>query len=130
MSDREHALVLLASAQRDVLALRAMSDPGAFADEIFGFHAQQSVEKALKAWIAWRGERYPRSHDIMALIDVLDGVGEDTADLEGFVDLATFAVQYRYLALPDEEEPLDREDLIRRIGALHERVASVVGTPP
>jgi len=31
----------------------------AFADEIFGFHAQQAVEKGLKAWICLHGIEYP-----------------------------------------------------------------------
>lgn len=40
---------LLAAARRDFRALQGMSDPEVFVDEIFGFHAQQAVEKTLKA---------------------------------------------------------------------------------
>ena len=39
-------------AQRDVRAVRGMVDDAvAFSDEIFGFHAQQAVEKSAKAWL-------------------------------------------------------------------------------
>jgi len=33
-------------------------------DEAIGLHAQQGVEKALKAALAVRGVRYPFTHDI------------------------------------------------------------------
>jgi len=53
MSDegREHAHALLEMARKDVRALTGMTDPEVFADEIFGFHAQQAIEKALKAGV-------------------------------------------------------------------------------
>jgi HEPN domain-containing protein len=41
---------LLLSAEKDLKAIKNMTDPDLFADEIFGFHAQQAVEKILKAW--------------------------------------------------------------------------------
>ena len=50
MSDLKQARVLLTSAERDISALRGMADAAVFADEIFGFHAQQAAEKLLKAW--------------------------------------------------------------------------------
>ncbi|MCZ6632032.1 MAG: hypothetical protein O7G87_01390, partial [bacterium] len=48
MSDLDHAHSLLAMAQKDLTALEGMQDAQTFASEIFGFHAQQAVEKALK----------------------------------------------------------------------------------
>lgn len=51
MNDREHAEELLEAARRDIRAVRAMTDTEAFPDEIFGSHAQQAVEKALKSWL-------------------------------------------------------------------------------
>ena len=59
MSDLKQARVLLTSAERDISALRGMADAAVFADEIFGFHAQQAAEKLLKAWVALLGETYP-----------------------------------------------------------------------
>jgi len=59
MSDLEHAKMILVAARRDLLALSGMADQQQFADEIFGFHAQQVVEKALKAWLSLRSLEYP-----------------------------------------------------------------------
>ena len=36
-----------------------MDDADVFADQVFGFHAQQAAEKLLKAWLALLGEVYP-----------------------------------------------------------------------
>lgn len=45
MSDIKQANAMLAMARRDIKALGGMHDAGIFADEIFGFHVQQAVEK-------------------------------------------------------------------------------------
>lgn len=49
MPDTEAARLILAVAHRDLQALTNMLDAEAFPAEIFGFHAQQAVEKTLKA---------------------------------------------------------------------------------
>jgi hypothetical protein len=46
MSDIDHARVLLEMASYDLRALQHMLDPDAFAEGIFGFHAQQAIEKS------------------------------------------------------------------------------------
>lgn len=118
MNDKEHAEVILETARRDLKALRAMDNVEAFPDEIFGFHAQQSVEKAFKAWLAFLGEPFPRTHDLQRLIDLLGARGISTGSMASFVDLNAFAVQYRYESLYVDEEALDRVDLIKRIESL------------
>lgn len=108
MSDQEHARDILEAARRDLRALRAMTDIGAFPDEIFGFHAQQAVEKALKSWLASLSVTFPKTHDLKRLFDLLAERGISTDDLERFVDLNAFAVQYRYESLYNDEEAIDR----------------------
>lgn len=51
MADLERARAMLRMAHKDFNALIGMQDNPLFADEIFGFHIQQAVEKALKAWL-------------------------------------------------------------------------------
>jgi HEPN domain-containing protein len=47
---------MLRLARRDLRAVQGMLDNREmFPDEIFGFHAQQAVEKAAKAWLDGRG---------------------------------------------------------------------------
>jgi HEPN domain-containing protein len=69
MNGVEHAREMLTLAQRDFKALQGMLDVETFADEIFGFHAQQAVEKALKAWLTLVGVEYPRTHDLEELLE-------------------------------------------------------------
>ena len=118
MSDREHAKEILETARRDLRALRAMHDVDAFPDEIFGFHAKQSVEKALKAWLAFLGKEFPKTHDLKRLIDMLRDSGISTDQMDSFVDLNAFAVQYRYESLYANEEPVDRSELADSIESL------------
>lgn len=125
MKDLEQARVLLAMARKDVTALRAMGDPLAFAEEIFGFHAQQAVEKALKAWIAALGGEYPYRHDLGELISVLQRRGVDVEGLWDLVEYTDYGVRLRYESLDDEEPPLDREAVIRRIAILVTQVGKV-----
>ncbi len=45
MSDIKQARMLVRMARKDLSALKGMMDASVFDDEIFGFHAQQAVEK-------------------------------------------------------------------------------------
>lgn len=45
-----------------------MTDASVFDDSIFGFHAQQVVEKSLKAWLSGIGAEYPKTHDLSLLL--------------------------------------------------------------
>ena len=44
MSGPEEARTLLGAAERDLRALKGMTDTAIFDDEIVGFHAQQAAE--------------------------------------------------------------------------------------
>lgn len=126
---REHALGLLAMAHKDLSALRGMVDqPAVFADEVFGFHAQQSVEKALKAWLDLREEDYPRTHDLAHLLAALENLGERCDAYWSLVDLSVFAVQYRYESFPEAgSAPLDRSATLAAVAALVAHVEAIKG---
>lgn len=68
MIDIEKARSLLRLAGVDHDAMRATVDLPLVADSIFGFHAQQAVEKALKAWLQIRDIPYPATHDLVRLL--------------------------------------------------------------
>ena len=75
-----------------------------------GFHAQQAVEKALKAVCTLRSLEMRRTHDLAALAQtlVVDGVTLPVS-VDEFRTLNPFAVEYRY----DDEitSPMTREEL-------------------
>jgi HEPN domain-containing protein len=112
-SDKDHARQLLDMANKDHSALSHMVDSANFSDEVFGFHAQQTIEKALKAWIAVQGLVYPKSHDVSALVKILRDDGEDLSKFPDLEDYTVFAVQYRYEAY-DSEDDIDRGEAIEK----------------
>jgi len=90
MSPTEDALLLLAIVRRHLRSLRLTLDE-AYPDEDWGFTAQQSVEKLLKAWIVMADRQPPRVHE---LIDLADLTGRQVDPR--LLDLQVFAVQARY----------------------------------
>ena len=127
MSGVEHARQMVILAQRDLKALQGMLDADTFADEIFGFHAQQAVEKALKAWLTIVGVEYPRTHDLEELLDLLEEHEEPI--IEAFydlVDLTDFAVQFRYRIFEDDEGRLNRSVMIQQVDNLVVHVERIV----
>ena len=129
MSDRKCARTLVHSAERDLRALRGMSDHEAFADEIAGFRAQQAAEKLLKAWLAIDGQVFPLTHNLGTLLDVLRDHEPDADRFRGLIALNPFAVRFRQEAITGDAEPLDREGLALSILRLLERVREALGEP-
>jgi HEPN domain-containing protein len=56
--------LLLGLARDDEFAARSLLPVEGVADSILGFHAQQAVEKSLKAALAYRGVEFPYTHDL------------------------------------------------------------------
>jgi HEPN domain-containing protein len=64
--------LFVSKAASDLAAARSLAADPEQSDDVVGFHAQQAVEKPLKAVIAIRGLEIPRSHDIELLLRLLD----------------------------------------------------------
>lgn len=121
MKDPKLARALFDSAEADMTALRHMGSRDAFADFIFGFHAQQAVEKLLKAALAERGIPFPRTHDLKILFQLLAEITDAASPFADLVDLTDFAVQLRYDVAIDAE-PLDRRLTVDQIKQLWDAV--------
>ena len=127
MYDIEHAQAMLRMAQRDLRALRGMQNAEVFADEIFGFHVQQAVEKCLKAWMCAVGITYPFTHQISRLLVLLRDAG---AEVDAFWWLDEFTI-YAHQARYEEghvaaDAPLERDNLIQSVGALVSQVENKI----
>ncbi len=120
MGDLEHAASLLRMAHKDFNALVGMQGNTLFADEIFGFHVQQTVEKALKAWLCTHGAgSYPLTHELARLFSLLENQGADVEVFWPLVQYTMFAVQARYEeGISDLDEPIDRAAEIKNVSAL------------
>ena len=123
MSDVKQARELVEAAGRDISALRGMSNPDVFADEIFGLHIQQAAEKLLKAWLALLGEVYPLTHNLELLLGILQERGVTTKEYDPLVEYTPYAGRIRYEAGEPSGLPLHRGAALRRIEALYEQVA-------
>lgn len=74
---RAEAAVLARKAEDDARAVRLLAPNPEISDEIVGFHAQQAVEKWLKAVLGSRGIAFEYTHDLRRLIaEVTTAVGE------------------------------------------------------
>ena len=61
------------------------------------FHAQQAVEKSLKALLTAEGIAFPRTHDLMPLLEMMGPVLSDLESFrEAFAELSNYAVEARY----------------------------------
>ena len=116
MSDVKCARVMYRAAERDVLTLRSMTADAPV--ESFGFHVQQAAEKALKAWLALLGEKYPLTHSIETLLDLLDDRGAATEPFRSLIDYTPYAVEFRYVGVDPDAEPINREGALANVEAL------------
>lgn len=96
----EEALRLLRLARRDQEVFEIVASSGGNAHAAAGFHAQQAVEKAIKALLCASDLDYPRTHDLESLASRL----AETPFVLPFAPerlrpLTPYAVDFRY----DEE---------------------------
>jgi HEPN domain-containing protein len=119
----ETSRILLKKAGEDATAVREFADNSEIADSIIGFHAQQAVEKWLKAVTAASGVRHSAIHDIDRLIEMVEATGvEVSLDRDRLAVLTQYAVPLRYDELLDAES-LEREVLVALVDEVAEWVA-------
>jgi HEPN domain-containing protein len=130
MNVNSEATMLLTMAGKDIDLLRYIISSDIVADEIFGFHAQQAAEKSLKAWIIGADGTIDRTHDVRRLLIMLQDMGFDVALYRELIPLNSFAVQFRYEAMEEEDVPLDRADTLNKVENLHEHVKALLTNSP
>jgi len=105
----ENARRLLAKAREDAYVLTRLADDATAPETPLGFHAQQAVEKALKAVLAAHGLEYPLTHNLALLLAKLAQHGVDgPPDADELSDLTPFGVD------PEELE-FDRKEVADRV---------------
>ena len=101
------ARVLLRKAGQDETLVRKIGSDPDIADEIIGFHAQQAVEKAIKAVLTAHKIPFMKTHELSYLVGSIEDNKIDAPSVLEQVDtLSPWAVEFRY---PGEDPPaLDR----------------------
>ena len=69
--ESEEAVRLLKAAHADLRAAKLLAAHDDQANAVVGFHAQQAVEKAIKAALVASGMEIPYTHDLRFLLDVV-----------------------------------------------------------
>lgn len=101
---------LLTLANRDAQAMSALAVLPHIDFAIVGFHAQQAVEKALKAVMAAHGISFPKTHNLKELHDLLLEHGHTSPlTIDQLNELTPYAVTSRY--------DLRSIDLLDHVGA-------------
>ena len=99
----------LAHAESDLEMAHLGRTHGAVLPEQVCFHAQQAVEKSLKAVLMSVGADFPLTHDIQTLLDLAKHNGIDVPEnLLSADGLTPYAVETRY---PGNLEPISDPDV-------------------
>ena len=101
----EVARLLLQKAEGDLIAARLLAADQRQADHVVGFHAQQTVEKSLKAVLASREVEIPLSHDLGYIVALCSDSMAMPQDLLESHWLTPWAGGWRY---DTEASPIDR----------------------
>lgn len=121
---RDLARILARKAEGDAKAMRRLATDPEIDDAAVGFHAQQAVEKWLKAAMALHGLEEARIHDLGRLLELLGATavkpppGADRLD-----ELTVYAVPMRYDELLDAEA-LEREATVALVDEVEEWAAT------
>lgn len=101
-----YALLLSAAAQ-DLAACEVLAANIGIGDAMVGFHAQQAVEKSLKAVLSANMIEFRRTHDLVSLLDLLqDHKLAAPPEADWLDELNPYAVEARYGTI--DPEGLDR----------------------
>ena len=96
MTHRNLAEKLLLKAEQDLAVLEKLKSESDIADEILGFHAQQSAEKMLKSVLAFHQVKFPFTHRLTDLIDSINDLDLSfPEELEDVRFLTPFAIEFR-----------------------------------
>lgn len=122
---RDHALSLLSKAANDPVAGRATLATGQAFDAVC-FHAQQAVEKSLKAALALHDVEYPWRHDLGELLALIKPLVPSIASHEAsIIRMTPYAVEARYDA---EFAPTFEEagEALRLAAEIHRLIREIV----
>ncbi|MET0306506.1 MAG: HEPN domain-containing protein [Solirubrobacterales bacterium] len=101
-SSDDLAQLLMEKAAGDEKILLRLIDDDDIPDDGLGFHAQQAVEKMIKAVLAHNDVSYERTHNIAYLLTLLDDASIPRPDnAANLPNLSPWAAELRYARQPE-----------------------------
>ncbi len=132
MTPANQAGLFVQKADEDIHVLNFLLADTSTTDAIWGFHAQQATEKLLKSLLTDYAIKFPFTHRLLQLADLLDDNHHPIdARFDSLMDLTPFAVEYRYSILPTgpNDPPLNRQAILDLIRGFRTSVAVQVKVP-
>ncbi len=124
MKQPDIVALLIRKSEQDEKALRTLLSDPEIDTEILGFHAQQAIEKLLKAWLCHSGIDYPKNHQLGLLLELAQANHLSFPDsLNDVILLSPFATVFRYDALPLDAD-MDRHSLLQLVEQVRSFVLS------
>lgn len=109
----EEARRYLTLAADDLAAFQALASMPHIRQAIAFFHAQQAIEKSLKAILFAQGMEFRKTHDLYELADRIEKAGIALpVGMDELAKISPYAVEFRY---GDEIAPALDRDLVDRI---------------
>ena len=90
------------------------------------FHCQQCAEKYLKALLIHHGIDFPRTHDLVVLLNLAAHAADLALGMEQVQPLNRYSVEARY---PGDWDPIDIEeagDALRKARAVREAIRAIL----
>lgn len=116
-------------AEGDYAATQWLAQAAAPIHDAICFHAQQCVEKYLKAWLQEAGIAFRRTHDLEELLDmILPRVPAWVVWKADFLILNTHAVEFRYPGRSATDA--DAQHASRVCGQVRQAIRADLGLPP
>ena len=83
------------------------------------FHCQQAVEKLLKAFLVYKEQNIPRTHDLLSILELIKPLEDSVEVLRDYlVILNPYAIEIRYpdtLSMPVLEDSKEARDASERV---------------
>lgn len=123
------ARVLLMKAGQDEALVRKIGPDTDIADEMIGFHAQQAVEKQIKAVLTAQEIPFIKTHELSYLVGLIDENNIDAPPaLEEAEMLTDWAVEFRYEG--DKPSALDRAGALTLVVKVREWAEAQIAAVP
>jgi len=120
---KEYIKSWLYRAKEDLAALNKLAESEMeFYTSTICFHAQQAVEKYLKAFLAYHDVDFPKTHDVDFLIDKCQRIDDQNFNID-LKSLTEFGVSIRYpddFFIPGIKETKDYIEIANNVGLIVE----------
>ena len=116
-------------ADEDFTAIQALLAAGVPVHNVICFHAQQCIEKYLKAWLQEANYRFSRTHDLIVLLDLVAHHRPDWDKWRADFQILTFhAVDFRYPG--KDATPVDAQHAVQICTEVRRTIRNDLSLPP